>query len=252
MSLKTALKQWEHSPHIVGRAVYRIARHLWWGYRLSTNGRFRSECLVRWRYPGKYHQVYTATAVNRYPAVFDDCRRYLDDHSQRRLLSFGCSTGEEVLSLAERWPQASIVGVDINAWCLAECKRRHASSRYTFLHRMSPDFAMAKDFDAIFCMAVLQRSENRTSVANLVAVGHTFEQFEREIALLDAKLKPGGLLVIDHADFRFIDTVCARLYTPLNSSSSRLLRRRPLYDRNNRKLVDEHSSPRIYVKRATC
>jgi trans-aconitate methyltransferase len=248
MSLRTVVDGWKHSTHTVVRAAYRVSTYVWWSYRLATDGRFRSEHLEPRKYPDQHFQVYTATAANRYPALFDDCRQYLDDHPRRRLLSFGCSTGEEVLSLAGRWPQASIVGVDINAWCIVECQRRHASPRRTFLHRMSPEFAAAHDFDAIFCLAVFQRTENRINADNSVAAARTFEQFEREIVLLDAKLKPGGLLVIDHADFRFTDTACASRYTPLDSPGSRQLRRRPLYDRNNRKLADEHDSHRIYVK----
>jgi hypothetical protein len=248
MSFRTAIKEWRHSQNRAARATYRLCRHGWLLWRVLSDRRFRSELLSEWKHPGVHHQRSTATSPDRYPALFGDCRDYLDDHPRRRLLSFGCSTGEEVVSLAERWPQAAIVGVDINAWCVAESRRRHQSPRFTFVNRMSPEFALAGDFDAIFCLAVFQRHENRTNVDNAVAAGHTFEQFEREISLLDAKLKPGGLLVIDHADFRFTDTVCARDYTPLQSPHSRLLRRRPLYDRHHQKIASEHSSCRIYVK----
>lgn len=166
-----------------------------------------------------------------------------------KLLSFGCSTGEEVFTLAEYLPHADIVGVDINEWCLAECRRKDSQHRHTFHHRRSSVFESAQDFDAIFCLAVFQHPENRNNPDNAVAAGHTFDQFEREVALLDAKLKSGGLFVIDHADFSFAHTASAANYTPLDVATSRRLRIRPIYGRDNHKLADRHESHRIFVKR---
>lgn len=198
---------------------------------------------------GVQHQDSTYTRPHRYPKLFADCRAYLGDHAGLRLLSFGCSTGEEVASLGELWPLAAIVGVDINPWCLDECARRHHSPRFTFMHRQSDEFAAAADFDAIFCLAVFQRQENLTRGLE-TAGGHTFDQFEREVGLLDRKLNVGGLLAIDNADFQFTDTAVAPRYEPLPSHNNRQLRQRPLYGLDNRKIADEYIAVRIFGKRA--
>jgi hypothetical protein len=248
MSLKSLVKRWESSDQIVQRATFRVGRTAWSGYRLLTDPGLRAAVIGGWLHRRDYHQLDTYTSANRYAPLFDECRERLDDSPQRRVLSYGCSTGEEVVSLAERWPQAAIVGVDINAWCIAECRRRHQAPQRTFLHRLSREFDAAGGFDAIFCLAVFQRQENRTRRDNARSA-YRFEQFERDLAVLDGKLKPGGLFVIDNADFRFTDAACASVYMPVMSANSQLRRGRPLYDRHNQKIADQHASPRIFVKR---
>ncbi len=97
-------------------------------------------------------------------------------------------------------------------------------------------------------MAVFQRTENRTRKDNRVARGHTFSQFESEIRILDSKLKVGGLFIIDHADFSFGDTACAGNYRPIGFEHNRLVRARPLYDRDNRKVTDQQDNNRVFEK----
>jgi chemotaxis methyl-accepting protein methylase len=48
------------------------------------------------------------TAPNRYPEIF--AAAVAAAAAARRILSFGCSTGEECVSLAEYFPKAEIIG----------------------------------------------------------------------------------------------------------------------------------------------
>ena len=138
---------------------------------------------------------------------------------------------------------------DINRWCLKQCRKKNKNPNYSFYHRLSKEFEVASGFDAIFCMAVFQRTENRTNSDNSIAVGFRFDQFEQEVNLLDGKLKSGGLLIIDQSDFSFTDTVCSEKYTPLVSfECNRIVRNRPLFDRNNRKVAESQNSYRVFVK----
>lgn len=57
--------------------------------------------------PGS-HQLVDWTAANRYPEIFAAAAAAAPD--ARRILSFGCSTGEECVSLAEYFPKAEIIG----------------------------------------------------------------------------------------------------------------------------------------------
>lgn len=245
---KATIKGWRHSRLAPARLVYQMFRLGWLGCRLLTDARLRSETWGQWRHRAFYHQGVSVTLPNRYPRLFEQCRLRFVGHAQPRLLSFGCSSGEEVFSLAEHLPQAVIVGVDINEWCLAECRRKDPHHRHAFHHRLSPEFEREASFDAIFCMAVLQHTANRTSGDNDVARGITFEEFAREVAGLDARLKPGGLLFLDNVDFRFMDTACAARYTPLDFPRNRLLRVRSIYGPDNRKLADVQDTPRVFVK----
>ncbi len=246
--LKASLKNWQHSRSAPARVVYQVSRLGWLGCRLLVDARLRAETLGHWRHRAAYLQPATETYLNRYPGLFRQCRLRFAEHPNPRILSFGCSTGEEVRSLAKHLPQAVIVGVDINDWCLSECWRKDPHHRHTFLHRLSAEFEREPAFDAIFCMAVLQHTLNRASADNAVAQGITFEEFAREVAVLDAKLKTGGLLFLDHVDFRFGDTPCASRYTPLDFPRNRAPRPRPIYGPDHRKLADVQDTPRVFVK----
>ena len=59
--------------------------------------------------PGS-HQLVDWTAPNRYPEIFAAAAAAAPD--ARRILSFGCSTGEECVSLAEYFPKSEIIGAE--------------------------------------------------------------------------------------------------------------------------------------------
>jgi SAM-dependent methyltransferase len=229
--------------------LYRTLRA--WAGRLwqLRSGRLRSEWLSRLRYGDDHFQGPTHTFSDRFPALFEQCRESLQDVRSPLLLSFGCATGEEVFSLAKYLPNATIVGVDINRWCLRQCARRNTNSHLRFLHRHSDEFKLIDGFDAIFCMAVFQRAENRSPASDGVAHGFTFASFEREVLLLDRKLKPGGLLFLDHCDFRFEDTAVSAHYDALPCPANLRLRKRALFGKHNQLMAEEHVSNRIFTKR---
>lgn len=215
--------------------------------KLIINAQYRSRYLTDKRFKNDYFQHETLTRFNRYPALFDQCRQYLNNVQNPHILSFGCSTGEEVCTLGEYLPGAHIMGVDINKWCLKQCTKKYPDERFIFCHRFSEQFLNSENFDAICCLAVFQRTESRRT-NNEIAKEHTFEKFEAEIALLDTKLKRGGLLIIDNADFSFLDTHSSVAYRPLDFRRNQLLRVRPLFDRNNQKIADEQHMYRVFQK----
>jgi hypothetical protein len=58
------------------------------------------------------HQISAKTAFNRYPQIFAGAAHAAPN--ARRILSFGCSTGEECATLKMYFPQAKVVGADLN------------------------------------------------------------------------------------------------------------------------------------------
>jgi len=229
--------------------MYQCMKRCWLGVKFFSDGRLRYETLTKLRFGDRIHQQSTFTRSNRYPLLFKECADYLSSVSNPKILSFGCSTGEEINSIGQYLPNANIMGVDINKWCLKQGRRKYKNQNFSFVHRFSDEFTNANGFDAIFCMAVFQRTENRTNKDNSVACGLRFEQFEQEIKILDEKLRSGGLLIIDHADFSFVDTTISKKYTPLRSfGRNKLLRNRPLFDRENQKIAEEYKSYRVFVK----
>jgi trans-aconitate methyltransferase len=112
----------------------------------------------------------------------------------RRILSFGCSSGEECVTLAEYFPKAEIIGADINPVILLQA-RKHRSDRIRFVYAGDRILSGLGGFDAIFCMAVLR------------SAGHyPFEIYEERALFLETLLRPGGLLVIHNSPYRFGDT----------------------------------------------
>jgi SAM-dependent methyltransferase len=183
------------------------------------------------------------SAFQRYRAQslsgnFSFAQSALGAASDIRILSFGCSTGEEEFSLRQYFPHAFIKGFDINSGNIAACRRRL---------RQAPDPAIscatAKStegepsaaYDAIFCMPVLRHgSLGRPGVPRCDPLLR-FEVFARTVADFERCLKPGGLLAICHSNFRLCDAPAgdafetvlrmtwARQKTPIFGPDNRLM-----------------------------
>lgn len=75
---------------------YGIAR---FAYSLVKSVESRNAALLLLRPPKGLFQPYGTTSVDRYPDIFKHVRALVSDGEGVRILSFGCSTGEEVFSL---------------------------------------------------------------------------------------------------------------------------------------------------------
>jgi len=248
MLLKEKIKQFKYSDNPFKKQIFYVLKPCWIILKLLTDARLRSEFLGKLKNNKQHYQISTFTKSNRYPLLFEQAKLYLQNIASPKILSFGCSTGEEVTTLAEYMPNATLIGVDINQWCIKQCIKNNKLTNQQFYHRFSREFESLTGFDAIFCMAVFQRPENRLNINNQVAVGFSFETFEKEIEILDAKLKPGGLMIIDNADFSFQDTKIADGYTPLQFERNQLLRNRPLFGPNHQKIAEKTFLYRVFKK----
>ncbi len=205
--------------------------------------------LLRLFRPGELHQSTGLTWADRYPAIFSVCRDYFAGRADLRILSYGCATGEEVLSLRRYFPTAFIVGVEINAYSLAVARRRVVDERVLLLDSDPARIGEAGPFDAIFCMAVLQRTPMRVAeqgVQDLSRI-YPFEKFDAKISELDAWLKKGGLLVVHHAQYSLADAAAGRKYQPLESA--KLIRDTgPKFDRRSLRVGNTKGSSSVFVK----
>jgi hypothetical protein len=140
------------------------------------------------------HQTTSLTWMDRYPEIFSTCRAYFTDRKNLTLLSFGCSTGEEVITLRKYFPLAIITGAEINRRSLAMCRNHEIDDRIAFIYSDRIKIALRGPFDAIFCMAVLQRTPHTIIDQGITNLGHIypFEKFDRQVTELDALLKKGG------------------------------------------------------------
>ncbi|WP_188051855.1 methyltransferase domain-containing protein [Azospirillum sp. Sh1] len=211
----------------------------------GTDARYAS--LRRRAVPGLF-QPFATTELDRYPDLFRYVLLRLGNGPGLRLLSFGCSTGEEVFSLRRYFPSAVIRGLDINPRNIARCRIAHRRSangsddgpddRLSFALASDAGGEPAESYDAVFAMAVYRHGELGSFPPRC---GHLirFAAFEESVAGLAACLKPGGLLVLRHANFRFADTAAAAGFelllegeqhpdTPVYGRDETLLRPLPL------------------------
>lgn len=189
---------------------FRIARFF---YNLVRNVESRNSTLLLLRPPEELYQPYGTTSTDRYPEIFKLVREQVGDGPRVRILSFGCSTGEEVFSLRRYFPEAAIVGYDINPFNIAICRRQQrkvGDDRLNFAVAGSTASEADAKFDAIFAMAVFRHGDlNSSPPPSRCDHRICFADFERSVSDFARTLKPGGLLVMQYAMFRFADTSVA-------------------------------------------
>jgi len=181
------------------------------------DARHRSAWWTRLSAGDALHQDSTLTWPDRYPRLFGEAQRLLGAGGAHRLLSFGCSSGEEVLSLARYFPYAELVGAEINRAQLRACRALPADPRISFIHSSPARIAAAGPYDAIFCMAVFQRRPHEIERRGRTDIGrlYPFARFDAEIAALVAQLRPGGLLIVDHSLFLVEHSTAAAWLEPV-------------------------------------
>lgn len=246
-NIRTRSQDFKNSRCFILRVLYHLLRIFYNGSKFLFIKSYRLHTTSRILHSNHFHQLSTYTEEDRYPELFEICKEFLKNKNNQKILSFGCSTGEEVFSLNEYLTQAQIIGTDINKWCINECRKKNKSANNLFVHSKSKKFSRLNNFDAIFCMAVFQHPENREDV-NETATKYSFERFEKEIVNLDKKLKVGGLLIIDHCDFNLMETIVAINYEPLKCDNNKTIRDRPVYNSSNQRISSVTYLNRVFVK----
>ncbi|MEK3991717.1 class I SAM-dependent methyltransferase [Robertmurraya sp. FSL R5-0851] len=195
------------------------------------------------------HQTTPLTFMNRYPKIFSACQEYFEGKGDLKILSYGCSTGEEVLTLRRYFPTAQIIGADINKRSLETCRKLPVDEKISFIFSTPSEIQKHGKFDAIFCMAVLERKPHDVAakgITNLSKI-YPFEKFEKQIIELDNLLNPNGLLVVHFTQYSLLDTKLASNYQALgNHVQDDYLT--PVFDRNSELRRNTNPQKSIFVK----
>lgn len=239
--------RYSRNPILRGSTLLlRTPSYLW---QFATDGFYRTTILNRVFRPGNLHLTCNYTKMDRYPEIFGQAREHFADRpgAELKLLSFGCSTGEEAFSLRTYFPAAEIVGVDISEWNLKKAKQHSTDERIRFLFSDEQTLEKEGPFDAIFAMAVLLRIAHRMEPAPSSEDVYPLEKFDEQVRQLDAHLKVGGLLVIYHTNYHLRDTSIYGRYRVLEGEySERDLV--PKYGTDNKLLSESDTRERVFVK----
>ena len=152
------------------------------------------------------NQMSNRTWYNRHPEMFNECKDIINENN--KILSFGCSTGEEVYTLKDIYfPNSQIDGFDINTQLIfdnIQTYEYNENIRFFF----SLDQLVPEDYDIVFCLSVLTRNPDPDKT-------YTFDLFEETLEIINRYIKHGGYLCIWNSLFEFTDSNVSKNYVPI-------------------------------------
>ncbi|TVY01090.1 methyltransferase domain-containing protein [Paenibacillus cremeus] len=250
---KRIVKEHRSSNSLFIRLFILILDTLWYAIRTTirvcVDEEFRSIFLLRLLNSRNVHQTTPLTYMNRYPEIFSACRDHFDTKQDLKILSYGCSTGEEVLTLRKYFPNAHIIGADINKRSLKICRKLNVDEKITFIYSTPSEIQKHGPFDAIFCMAVLQRKPHYIAAKGISSLKkiYPFEKFEKQIIEFDELINPQGLLIVHFTQYSLLDTIVASNYKTLGNYNQDTYNS-PVFDKNSSIIKDRNSLNTIFIK----
>lgn len=252
-SIKTWLNNNRSSNNFLIRysikSIYFIRNVIYNIKKIFTNKEYRAIFYMKTFKSKRVQQTTPLTCMNRYPKIFSGCREYFKDKDNLKILSYGCSTGEEVVTLREYFKDATIVGAEINSNSLKICRSRNLDNKIKFIVSKPSEISKYGKYDVVFCMAVLQRTPNTVTsqgITNLKKI-YPFEKFENQIIELDGYVKKGGLLVVHFSQYDFEDTVISHKYKALGDYNQDDYIS-SVFDRNSKLIKEPSSRKSIFIK----
>jgi hypothetical protein len=197
--------------------------------------------------PARIIQTASTTFFDRHPDLFSALSGLTNSAPHISILSFGSSTGEECQSLRKYFPQAQIVGAEINANSRRKAIKSNQDDRIIFIDSVPDKISENGPFDVIFALSVLCKNPEAEYAEDLSSI-YPFDAFENMINELDGYLKVGGWLVIRSANYRFSDTVVYKNYQVCTPEGLRVLIEFPKFDAGGKKLKGFLESEEIFQK----
>jgi 2-polyprenyl-3-methyl-5-hydroxy-6-metoxy-1,4-benzoquinol methylase len=148
-----------------------------------------------------YLQMSHMTKAERFPVLFDRVKEL--QPAAKRVLSFGCSTGEEAVSLANRFPDAEIVGVDIDYESVRHARNKFGSDRI-FFHT---DLGATGKYDVCTCLMVLFQMDSPIR----------FEPWDKTLTTIDKHLNSGAVFALYTSEYNFCQSSVAENYQVIRS-----------------------------------
>ncbi|MFL6160288.1 MAG: class I SAM-dependent methyltransferase [Marmoricola sp.] len=218
---------------------------------LVGGGERREAAVARLVRPDNLFQPFTTTGPDRYPEEFGWLRDHLDV-ADPSVLSFGCSTGYELLTLRSYFPTATIRGIDANPLAVRTARKRirevDAHGTISVVRAGDADGEPDGAHDLVLALAVFRHGELNEAPPRCDPVLR-FADFEKTVTGLARTVRPGGLLMIRHANFRFSDCAVADGFEQVLSSVGSVGFQglpTPVYGRDDTLLPDDQRDDGVY------
>jgi len=146
-----------------------------------------------------YLQPDHMTREERFPLIFDSAKKLKPD--AKRVLSFGCSTGEECQALVKRFPDAEVIGLEIDNHSIQTARKRNKSENVFFHDEIggTGTYDLVTALMVFFCMEEAIPKDRMAS----------------NLKKIDKHLNPGGVLMLYTCDHDPTEILGAD-YEPLN------------------------------------
>jgi SAM-dependent methyltransferase len=145
-------------------------------------------------------QMSHQTRLNRFPKIFKTLKSLKSN--PERILSFGCSTGEECETLAENYPSAKeIIGVDIDIYSIKTARSKNKRDNVFFLD----DVGGTGCFDLVTSIMVLFSTYNAMD----------FKTFDKIVSRVSGHLNEGAIWAIYSSDHNILDSSVGNHYTAI-------------------------------------
>jgi hypothetical protein len=157
-------------------------------------------------------QVVRKTRLDRYPKLFETVRAFYaaSNRVPERILSFGCSKGDELITLRKCFPQSEILGCDIN---LEPFRQRPNPLPFEVFLSTPESLRQHGPFDVVFANSVLCYHPAKGPVPEKFP----FREFASLASDIDAVLREGGLFCLFNASYSFSELPFAANYRPVRN-----------------------------------
>lgn len=129
-----------------------------------------------------------------------------------KILSFGCSVGDEIASMRWVFPDADIVGCDIDP-AVTDAAARSVGHLAAIIRSDEHELSARGPYDLILACSVLCLNPQPRDFFSRFPPS----KFDETLSFLDGILRSGGLLAITNASYRFLDSPVAAGYQPVRS-----------------------------------
>jgi len=150
----------------------------------------------------KQLQLSNMTCPNRFPRILESAKKLKPD--AKRILSFGCSIGEECFSLADKFPEAEIVGIDISHYSI---QRARSNNKYGSRVNFHDYIGATGKYDLVTCLMVLFSLDRPLE----------FERWDIVLNEIHQHINLDGLLMIFTSEYDFLRAEIANDYEVIRS-----------------------------------